>query len=730
MLRAALLAMYGAAAAICAAAPTPAASGAGAGSAPLPLLDCLESIARAFHVRIVDATALHAPVQCALPAPRQTLDQLLDQFAQRNRLGWRRLDDGTIEVVAAAAPRSVQLPALGIEGEPVAEPARPPHPAATPLIEKATAETTIDRAWLDSAPLLGFDQIGRYAPNVYGAGRSLAIRGMERDTDFFPALTVTFDGIDLGTRLLDDELVPLDGVTRLDLARGPRTFEAGNAAQAGAIALATAPPAVEAATTASLGIGNGGTRDAALSWTGPLGESGAGATFALDRRDLPVFVRQVVEPSADVDRRRNEFFRLKLSYQPPAWAGVSAGLAAIALSGDSSDRDIVPPPDPATAFDPFDRDSYAPLPVVARTHARGGAGFVRYEEPERGYLDAHASLTTIQRDATLLPQGETWTDREIRRHAGLTGGVDATSDWTFVAGLEHDDFATTFFTPFTTGSPLPTRLTRATDSASVWIEHHWAGNWSAGLGARWVQEQVGGYPGHATQHYRLPIPQAVIAWHPGTDQAFTLSYGSGYRSGGLLALGIPYAPERSRNLEFAWRAQWFGGALHSALSAFDDAIRDRFSYVRPTGRVRDRGLELEVAADLSERWHLRAGVGVLSSVYPSSVLRYGERTAEAPPQTATFGVRYGLAQGWYGALDAYRTAAAESEISGVPVGRLPSYDVIALRVGQRSAGRDIALIVANALDTRYVERFDATAGRNGYRLGDPRRVELRASWTW
>jgi hypothetical protein len=55
---------------------------------------------------------------------------------------------------------------------------------------------------------------------------------MERDTDYFPTLTVTFDGIDLGTRLLDDELVPLDDVTKLNLARGPRTFESGDASQA------------------------------------------------------------------------------------------------------------------------------------------------------------------------------------------------------------------------------------------------------------------------------------------------------------------------------------------------------------------------------------------------------------------------------------------------------------------------------------------------------------------
>ncbi|HSE11126.1 MAG TPA: hypothetical protein VLB69_00710, partial [Rudaea sp.] len=99
-----------------------------------------------------------------------------------NGLDWRRLDDGTVEVVAANRSAIVKLSALSIEGEPVAEPPRPDNPVATPLVARAMAFTAIDQRWLDSAPLLGFNQISWYAPNVYGSGQSLAIRGMERDT--------------------------------------------------------------------------------------------------------------------------------------------------------------------------------------------------------------------------------------------------------------------------------------------------------------------------------------------------------------------------------------------------------------------------------------------------------------------------------------------------------------------------------------------------------------------
>jgi len=707
-----------------------------------PLLDCLEPVARTYHVRIVDATGLTTRIVCVPPGQRSTLDQALDQLVKRNGMDWRRLDDGTVEIIAANSRAIVKLTALDIEGEPVTDSPWPENLVATPLVERATAFTAIDQRWLDSAPLLGFNQISWYAPNVYGSGQSLAIRGMERDSDYFPALTVTFDGIDLGTRLLDDELVPLDDVTKLNLARGPRTFESGDASQAGLISLTTAAPAAEPVTNTTLGVGNLGARNAAVSWSGPLGTSGLGATFALDSHRLPGFIRQLGVPDADVAERQNDFFRFKLSYMPQSPPGFSAGLAALALSGDSSDRAVLAPisnsglPNLA-GFDPFDRNSYANRSVVAQTRARGAAGFVRYEESERWVVDAHASVTTIHRDATQLPEDTSWTDQEIRRRLGLTVSGHPALDWTVVAGLEHGVFATSFFTPFISGPPGLSHLTTETDSASLWIEHSWGSSWNAGLGARWVHEQMAGYPGQNDLSYNVPIPLAVLEWLPWTDNGFTLSYGTGYRSGGLVNADVAYVPERSRNIELAWRAQWLDGSLHTAFSAFDNEIYDRFTYFHANGagsltpgHVRDRGLEFELTADLSDHWRLRAGIGALSSRFSSTDYRYRDPTSEAPPQTATFGVRYGLAQGWYGALDAYHAAGAESAISGQPVGHLPPYDVLGLRVGHRTANMDIALIATNALDAHYIERFQFIAGRNGYRLGDPRRIELRAKWTW
>lgn len=705
-----------------------------------PLLGCLEPIARTFHVRIVDSTGRVASVACEPLQPHQTLEQAMDRQLKPRGLDWRRLDDGTLEVVVAAQHSSVKLPALDIEGEPVPEVQRPDNPIATPLAERATASTTLDQVWLDTAPLLGFNQLSWYAPNVYGSGQSLAIRGTERDTDYFPALTVTFDGIDLGTRLLDDELVPLEDVTNLTLARGPRTFESGEGSQAGAISLRTAAPAAEPTASAAFGVGNMGARNGTISWSGPVGMiSGLGATIALDEHELPSFVRQVVVPAANVDKRDNYFGRLKLRYTPDS--GLTAELAALALSGDSSDRQVIAPNpvfgQPPAPFDPFDRNSYASDPLVAQTRARGAAGFARYEQPDRWAIDAHASITTISRDVTELPGDTQWSDQELRRRMGLTVSQHPAQDWTILAGLEHDRVATSFYTPISTGQVLFNEFATSTDSASLWVEHSWSSTWNAGLGVRWLHERATQLAADQPAYgYRVPIPLAVVEWRPWTDQAFSLSYGTGYRSGGQVNTAtVTYSPERSQNLELAWRAAWFQGALHTALSAFDGRIHDRFTYLLsgPVGNpllasVRERGLEFELTADPSDHWRLRAGIGALSSHYTSINYRYGDPTSEAPPQTATLGVRYGLAQGWYGAADAYRAAAAQYYN---PPGRLPPYDVLSFRVGYRSRHWESALIAANALDENYVERIQVSAAnQTGFRLGDPRRIELRVKATW
>ena len=229
---------------------------------------------------------------------------------------------------------------------------------------------------------------------------------------------------------------------------------------------------------------------------------------------------------------------------------------------------------------------------------------------------------------------------------------------------------------------------------------------------------------------------ASVEWHPWASQTLSLSHGRGYRSAGSIAADTQFGPERDASTELSWRGLWFDGGLHTSLTAFVTHTRDRFTYTAPdyAATVAARGAEAEVEADLGAHWHLRAGVGRQDSHYARKVFVGGssqviQPTPGAPAHTAVAGLRYGQEFGVYGALDAYRTSAAESLQYSYRLLRRPGYSLLDLRIGFRRPGWDTALIVANALDATYVDRAERSVQAN-YRLGDPRRIEWRTTWTW
>ena len=409
-----------------------------------PMLTCLEGLAAQAQVRIVDASARAATAHCAGLHERVSLEQGLARLLTPAGLAWRRRGEGTLEILAAPQRSRLDLSGLTVEGSPPDDPPRPDGRAPSLLAERAGGLTRIDRPWLDDAPLLGFDQLGRFAPNIYGAGQGLSMRGTERDQDVFPALSVTLDGMDLGTRLLDNELVPLDGLERIDFARGPRSFEAGGESAAGAIRLVSAAPSAEPRLRSTLGLGESGARRAGVEWSGPIDSTGVGATLAIQRRDLPQFFKQAAVPSANSERRENDSARMKLVFLPDYVPGLSAEFSALAISGESSDRWIVQAPDrpdgTPVPLNFHDRISYAPMPVVARTRAHAAAGAVRYRFGPSAELEINGANTAIARRGAVYPARDIASfDTENRRRQGAELRLQLQPDWKLALGLERSE---------------------------------------------------------------------------------------------------------------------------------------------------------------------------------------------------------------------------------------------------------------------------------------------------
>lgn len=716
---------------------------------------------------IVDRSERVPLAQCESLRMRATLSQALDNLLAPARLAWRRREDGAIEIVAAAPTQSLDLGELTIEDTPL--PAAPPVTAATPavppLAREAMSITRVEQEKLADAPFLSLNQIGRYAPNVYASGASLAIRGQERDLDQFSGLSVRLDGIDLGTSLIEGDMVPVDALAALELQRGPRSFERGGSATAGALDLYTGAPAETPTLRLGAGIGNEGALRGSVSWSGRFGDSESGLRVAAERRVMPDYVHEQYVTEANREDRAVDNLFTKLNWVPDFLPGFSLEWALLGVSGD----------DPAlyTASGEFpfpldrERRSYARETARTQTHAYGSALNLQYALEDWTFR-LNANGTVAQQKGEWMgsgfgPSGD-W-NAERRRAVNLSTQYRL-DRWLFAAGAELSavsfaDLDALWTLGFRRVADNRQDMDFRTRSAWLWGEYDFEAPFSIGVGLRQVRETAKqnfvsvacnapeGIPRpgvcaelDSTLEFAesgrvdtsTPVPLIVGTWQIDASQRLTLSHGRGIRSSAGVRAEFIQPAERDDSTQLGWETRWWQDRLGIRASIFHTLIRERFHYVTNHVGARGRvyGAELEIDARLHRLWKLTLGLGRLHARY--DYYRYlntdpAPRLPGAPKQTALLGLRYGDGEGWYGAFDTYYATAAESTLDINPGNRRPPYSLLDLRIGYRLSYADFSLAVTNALDELYLDRvdfrFNDRRQETRYRLGDPRRVELR-----
>ncbi|MBL8299273.1 MAG: TonB-dependent receptor [Rhodanobacteraceae bacterium] len=737
-----------------------------------PLLGCLEQIALAARVAIVDRSERVAAAACTGRSVHATLPQALDQLLVPAGLTWRRRDDGAIEVIQALPGERVDLSALTIEDTPL--PSLAPVTAATPpvtsMAHEAMSITRVERERLSAAPLLSLAQIARYAPNVYASGASLAIRGQERDLDPFSGLSVRLDGIDLGSSLIEGDMVPVEGLAGLELQRGPRSFERGGNATAGALDLYTAAPTDSPSLRASAGLGNDTAMRGSITGSTRFGDSESGMRLALERRVLAEYVHEVYVPEANRDYRVVDNLYAKLNAVPEWLPGFSLEFALLAVSGDDPALYI------AAGQFPFplarERRSYAREAGRTQARALGAALNLQYGRDDWN-LRLSANSTFARQEGLWLgsgfgPSGDL--NNERRRAVGLSGRYTP-GDWEMAAGVEFSavsfaDTDTLWISGFRRVADNREDLDFRTRSGWLWLGHHWGDRLSAGIGLRQVEEKVqqryisisctigagitprpGACATRASQleyteggraDTSTPVPFLVGNWDINDNNRLSLSHGRGIRSAGTRP-EYTQKPERDDSSQLTWQANWFDERLKARLAVFRTLIRERFHLATNSigARGRVHGAEFELDARLGERWRATLGLGLLDARY--DYYRYynenpSPRLPGAPKYTVLAGLRYGAEQGWYGTLDAYHAAEAETALDINPGNRRPAYSLADLRLGYRLDAADFSLTIANATDELYLDRVDfrynVRRQETRYRLGDPRRIELRWQYEW
>jgi outer membrane receptor protein involved in Fe transport len=754
-------------------------------AAPLPR--CLEQIAAGTGARFILSPRLAQDAPRCRPVVGATSAAMaLDAALADSDVAWRMRDDGVFLLAASAPVAAGTLDTLAIEdtaleggdADPDAGGAAPHAPRTA--FGKHAGGTQYDRAELAAMPLVRFNQVGRLAPNVYSSGQSLSIRGVPRDNDYFTGNGVTIDGIDVGTLLLDHNLLPVDDLAAVRYVRSGAAFEYGGGRAGGSIQIDTPAPEPRFGARLAVGGGERSSTSAVVAADAPLLADGSlSGRLTLGRRNDPRFVRSAVVASIDDDTDRRDNANLRLRWEPESLPGLSVDLTGFHVDADAPDRSVARP-GVGVPFDLFDRVSFDRSAIDYDLRGTGRGLRADYATAGGVWMGAWASDLDATREGLALRQPDRVSfrrDDEARANIGLGTGLALGEAWRLHASIEQQRIERSeSFVQVVGATPAQGVAYTGTnrnildlDNTAVVAELSWReGPWRVSAGMRHVDETVefryrelfvptiGAASDRITQRtrsdYRRNLPAASIEYELTPTQAVGASYSRGYRSGGFSEFVVvgEYAPESLATTELSWRGAWFEQRLGLRAALFRTAWRDRTSIDGTIGaeiiepfETRIDGAELELEATLSESIALRGGLGWLDARHRSG--RYalafrefdlaGVRATDAPGHTVLLGAIWRGAGGWSASVDAYRAGAAQSSTfsrdavgSEVPLPRA-AYTVVDARIGWQGDRLGVALTASNLFDEEYIDRYVERRAFSRI-LGEPRQVDLRVTWTW
>jgi outer membrane receptor protein involved in Fe transport len=645
-----------------------------AGAAPetRTLGECFAEIGERTGARIVVEGDVSLDRACTRVPDGDDPARLLASVLAGSGLSARPAGQGlyvVVEARAADAPAATSvrpLDRLEIESDALDADPRPRLAA----LDAVLAQTRYERDELAAKPFVDIAQLSRLAPNLYGTGARLAIRGVERDSDFLASNTVFIDGIDVGSRLLRSDLLPLEDLERIVIQRGPRASSDGSAVMGGKVELRTEAPPPEPLVRVRTGIDDDGRARSGLVLGGPLGDAGLSGRIALDRREEEPDVRFRAVPAVDIDRVRRDTLLGKLWFEPESDLGGYAGLTAIAIGSEITDRLVGPfLIESAAGEDTRLKPQFvSDLPQARRLDVDADAlaltAGIAGDGPWQARLDLTRTRTDLagalfETDLRVFPERES--ESRSRHRLELTRELGA--DWNLLLGAERfaldtrqqQDLlrATADADTFLRDRRVET-LFVDTESAAVMLERVWSdGDAAFAFGVRELRERVryggllerrfvpracaqpeadcagtpiAGRPDLAVGgagEVSLGLPVAALRWRLDAVHAMVASHDAGYRSGGvvpgLLAETITIAPERSATSQFGWQARWTADWESSVMLFYQD-WRDRQIAggldeppVTNDGRSHAHGAEIEVRGRIAGDLRVRFGLGILDA---------------------------------------------------------------------------------------------------------------------
>lgn len=609
-----------------------------------PLWAGLQQFAQVTGQRVLvpDGSSALASLRHPALSGTYSVDDALDRLLAGSGYTWRRDARGSILVIRAREMHST-LDTLEIQADALQAPS-PSTPGAWTRGDPAAggiAAPPLVGARLQAAPPRRVGDVLRRAPNVSGQGVGLSIRGIERGANIGATSGVYLDGIPLGTHLLDEAALP--DLQRVDYLRGPRPIRDGSGAMAGVLRMETPEPHPEADASLRLSA-TPRERELRLRGAGQIAGLGPSYSGGIVLQQDAGSIDNIATGERGVDAGEEGLLQGRLLYEPDRIENLSVRASALLLRGNPGLPGVVPAgvtPLPvglrSPGFDPFDRESFDPLPRTRRLGSQGGALEVEWQPRASSRVLAYAQSSRTVLDSNIVPGGRSGErqqreDIESALEFGLRWETDWSGGWRSRLGLDRAQrrsrLTETVISPLRGFFPanVPVEVTPDTErrlsvsahnaitAGGVLAEVEWTGSHlGAGFGLRRVAEdrsalrviqsqlsqpdcvlRIGNgapiacedeFPALLTQQ-RTPsddsvlVPHLRAAWQPDPVHRLALEMRRGHVGGGArldTTSGVlaPYRPERSDTIDLGWTAQWLDGRLQLDATLFHNRWIDR-----------------------------------------------------------------------------------------------------------------------------------------------------------
>jgi iron complex outermembrane receptor protein len=269
------------------------------------------------------------------------------------------------------------------------------------------------------------------------------------------------------------------------------------------------------------------------------------------------------------------------------------------------------------------------------------------------------------------------------------------------------------------------------------------------LSGRWDTYTFKNYPSKAPNDTKPFLPAAGISYQPVKGLSLYAGWTKGFlpQNNQSPDFGGPFDPEYSEQVEGGVKREFAGGRLIATVAYYDikrknvlvpkDAVNDPFGMKESTGRARSKGLEFDLAGNISPNWSINTGYSyndsrITQSTYSFEVKR---QTNNAPFHTANLWTRYNISSGLLNGLGfaagfyyiGERTTDGTLSFPSPALQQLPDYTTVDGGVFYRAQNLLVNLNIENVFNEQYI--YGAS---NAFYMqrGKPRNAMLRVQFTF